>query len=224
MDMMIDTLNKKIKEMKELRQREERRDNKAAQEILDRKFKQLTEQIHQLMIALQYAKANMQFQLNETVLTDLENLLNTHKDTIRSGLAEKDLVSKVETDMKSIQQSIKKEWSKQYTTLTNSTISTLKVIVGIDSEHVTKCLEGIAKGENWTTNINAFETMSKSLSNANALIVGLGLDQQIIAFLQKMNKGKATVKDLDEKVLDWLKSESLDKKVRLSFINSGKKC
>lgn len=224
MDMMIDTLNKKIKEMKELRQREERRDNKAAQEILDRKFKQLTEQIHQLMIALQYAKANMQFQLNETVLTDLENLLNTHKDTIRSGLAEKDLVSKVETDMKSIQQCIKKEWSKQYTTLTNSTISTLKVIVGIDSEHVTKCLEGIAKGENWTTNINAFETMSKSLSNANALIVGLGLDQQIIAFLQKMNKGKATVKDLDEKVLDWLKSESLDKKVRLSFINSGKKC
>ncbi len=40
MDMMIDILNKKIKEMQELRQREERRDNKAAQEILDRKFKQ----------------------------------------------------------------------------------------------------------------------------------------------------------------------------------------
>lgn len=224
MDMMIDTLNKKIKEMKELRQREERRDNKAAQEILDRKFKQLTEQIHQLMIALQYAKENMQFQLNETVLTDLENLLNTHKDTIRSGLAEKDLVSKVETDMKSIQQSIKKEWSKQYTTLTNSTISTLKVIAGIDSEHVTKCMEGIAKGQNWTTNINDFKTMSKSLSNANALIGGLGLDQQIIAFLQKMNKGKATVMDLDKKVLDWLKSESLDKRVRLSFTSLGKKC
>lgn len=224
MDMMIDILNKKIKEMQELRQREERRDNKAAQEILDRKFKQLTEQIHQLMIALQYAKENMQFQLSETALMDLENLLNTHKDTIRSGLAEKDSVSEVETDMKSIQQSIKKEWSKQYTTLTNSTISTLKVIVGIDSEHVTKCLEGIAKGENWTTNINDFKTMSKSLANANALIVGLGLDQQIIAFLQKMNKGKATVMDLDEKVLDWLKSESLDKRVRLSFTSSGKKC
>lgn len=223
MGMMITILNKKIKEMKELRQREERRDNKAAQDALDLKFKLLTEQIHQLMTALQYAKENMQFQLSETVLTDLENLLIANKGAIRSGFTDKDSVSKVETDMKSIQQSIKKEWSKQYGALTNSTISTLKIISGIDSEHVTKCVEGIAKGETWTTNIGDFKTMNNSLSDADALIAGLGLDQPIIDFLQKMNSGKATVVDLDEKVLNWLKTESLDKRVRLSFSSSAKR-
>lgn len=223
MDMMIDTLNKKIKEMKELLQREERRDNKAAQDALDNKYKLLTKQIHQLMIALQYVKENMQFQLSEIVLIDLENLLTTHKGAIRSGFAEKDSVSKVESDLKSIQLSIKKEWSKQYSTLTNSTVSTLKVISDIDSEHVTKCLEGIAKGETWTTSIGDLKTMNKSLSDANTLIAGLGLDQRIIDFLQKMNSGKATVMDLDEKVLNWLKTESLDKRVRLSFISTAKR-
>lgn len=223
MGMMINILNKKIKEMKDLRQREERRDNKAAQDALDLKFKLLTEQIHQLMTTLQYAKENMQFQLSETVLTDLENLLIANRGAIRSGFTEKDSVSKVETDLKSIQLSIKKEWSKQYAVLTNSTISTLKVISGIDSEHVTKCLEGITKGETWTTNIGDFKTMNNRLSDANTLIAGLGLDQPIIDFLQKMNSGKATIADLDEKVLNWLKTEALDKSVRLSFSSAVKK-
>lgn len=224
MGLMIEVLNKKIEEMKDLCQREIRRDNKETQDVLDRKFKDLTKQIHQLMCALQYAKDNMQFQLSETVITDLEALLTVQKSSIRSGFAEKEAVSKVETDLKSIQQSIKKEWAKQYLVLTDSTISTLKVILGIDSEHVSNCLEGISKGENWTTSIDDFEVMNKSLYDAKNLIAGLGLDQQIIDFLQKMNSGKATVLDLDDKVLNWLKTESLDKRVKLSFTGTAKKC
>ena len=53
MAMMIDILDKSIKDMKDLRQREERRDNKVAQEALDKRFSVLTSQIHSLMLALQ---------------------------------------------------------------------------------------------------------------------------------------------------------------------------
>ena len=223
MGIMIDVLSRKIKDMKDLRQREERRDNKAAQDALDLRFKALTTQIHSLMTALQYTKENMQFQLSDALLSDLENLLIEHKAVIRSGFAEKDAINQAETDFKNIQQSIKKEWLKQYSTLTNATISTLQVISGIDSERVSKCMEGIAKGSAWTTSINNFKTMDHSLSEAKTLINGLGLDPQIIAFLQKMNNGKATVMDLDDNVLRWLKEESLDKRVRLSFMGGGKK-
>ena len=223
MGMMIDVLSKKIKDMTNLRQREERRDNKAAQDALDLRFKTLTTQIHSLMTALQYTKENMQFQLSDVVLSDLESLLTEHKAVIRSGFAEKDAINQTETDFKSIQQSIKKEWSKQYSILTKATISTLQAISGIDSEHVSKCLEGIAKGSTWTTSIGNFKTMDHHLSEAKTLIDGLGLDQQIIAFLQKMNNGKATVMDLNDNVLRWLKAESLDKRVKLSFTGGGKK-
>ena len=156
-------------------------------------------------------------------MSDLENLLIEHKAVIRSGFAEKDAINQAETDFKNIQQSIKKEWAKQYSILTNATISTLQVISGIDSEHVSKCMEGIAKGSTWTTSINDFKTMDHSLSEAKILINGLGLDQQIIAFLQKMNNGKATVMDLDDNVLRWLKEESLDNRVKLSFMGGNKK-
>lgn len=223
MGMIIDVLSKKIKEMKNLRQREERRDNKVAQDALDLRFKALTTQIHSLMIALQYTKENMQFQLSNAVLSDLENLLTKHKAVVQSGFAEKNAINQAEIDFRNIQQSIKKEWSKQYSTLTNATLSTLQAISGIDSEHVSKCMEGIAKGSAWTINIGDFKTMDHSLSEAETLINGLGLDPQIIEFLQKMNNGKATVMDLDANVLRWLKEESLDKRVKLSFMGGSKK-
>lgn len=220
---MIDVLSKKIKDMKDLRQREERRDNKAAQDALDLRFKTLTSQIHSLMAALQYTKENMQFQLSDAILADLESLLTEHKAVIRSGFAEKDAINQAEADFKGIQQNVKKEWTKQYSILTNATISTLQVISEIDPDRVSKCLEGIAKGSSWTTDIGDFKTMANSLTEAKTLIDGLGLDQQIIEFLQKMNNGKATVMDLDDNVLRWLKVESLDKRVKLSFAGGGKK-
>ena len=165
----------------------------------------------------------MQFQLSNAVLSDLENLLTKHKAVVQSGFAEKNAINQAEIDFRNIQQSIKKEWSKQYSTLTNATLSTLQAISGIDSEHVSKCMEGIAKGSAWTINIGDFKTMDHSLSEAETLINGLGLDPQIIEFLQKMNNGKATVMDLDANVLRWLKEESLDKRVKLSFMGGSKK-
>ena len=223
MAMMIDILDKSIKDMEDLRQREERRDNKAAQETLDQRFSVLTNQIHSLMLALQYTKEEMQFQLNDQILMELESLLQESKGIVESGFAEKDPIAQMENAHKTVQQNIKKDWSKHYSSMTNSTKSTLQVISGIDTEKVAKCLEGIAKGASWTTSIENFKAMNQSLAEAKDLIDGLGLDQQIIVFLQKMNNGKATVTDLDENVLRWLRDESLDKRVKLSFVGGSRR-
>ena len=217
MGMLIDVLDKRIRELKDLRQREERRDNQSAQNALDQKYKVLAGQIHELMLALKYTKENMSFQLSEAVLDDVNTMLLDQKATVQSGYADKEMVFKVESELKSILISIKKEWAKEYLNLTSATVSTLKVIVGVDTEKVSDCLGGIAKGETWTTDINEFQTMNKSMADANTLISGLGLDEQIISFLQKMNSGKATIADLDDKVMNWLRTEELDKRVKLSF-------
>ena len=99
----------------------------------------------------------------------------------------------------------------------------MQVISGIDTEKVSKCLEGIAKGASWTTSIGDFKAMNQSLAEAKNLIDELGLDPQIIAFLQKMNNGKATVMDLDENVLRWLRDEALDRRVKLSFVGGSRR-
>ena len=46
----------------------------------------------------------------------------------------------------------------------------------------------------------------------------LGLDDEIITFLQNTNTGRATLQDLNDKVLDWIRDEQLEKKLRISFV------
>ena len=187
MGMLIDILGDKINAMKELRLRQERRDNKAAQDAVDHRYRSLSEQINQLITALQFAKKKMAFQLSDEVIKSVETLLMDHKDAVRSGYADKDIVDKEEDELKTLSATIKKEWTKRYKVLTDATVSTLKILIDIDSDKVSDCLEGIERGENWTTDISEFEAMIKSIESANVLISGLGLDEQIIAFLQKMN-------------------------------------
>ena len=64
--------------------------------------------------------------------------------------------------------------------------------------------------------------MNDGLKEANQLIVGLGLDDEILNFLQNTNKGKATLADLNEKVVSWIQDEGLENRIRISFIETTK--
>lgn len=217
---MIEVLNNEIQEMQYLRQCEERRDNKAAQDAVDNKFKALTTESHKLIESLIWAKENLTFSLSDSLLQSLKKLLMDEKESIRTGFAEKEAVSNAEKELFNIQLSVKKEWQKRYFELTDSIINTLNAIVRVDSERVSNCMEEIKKGEIWTSDISKLSCMKKSISDAASLIAGLELDQSIIYFLQKMNAGNATLSDLDANVSLWLQKESLERRVRLSFTDT----
>ena len=84
--------------MRDLRHNEEQRDSRAAQDAVDQRYSVLTDQLDQFVLALQYTKTNMSFQLNNTVLDDLESLLLAHKGAVQTGYADKDIVLQVEKD------------------------------------------------------------------------------------------------------------------------------
>ena len=60
--------------------------------------------------------------------------------------------------------------------------------------------------------------MMKGIEDASQLIDKLGLDEEIILFLQNTNAGRATLKDLNNKVLTWIRDEKLENKIRISFV------
>ena len=62
-----------------------------------------------------------------------------------------------------------------------------------------------------------YKNLKKALDSADSLIEKMSLDQDIISFLTKMTSGKATIFDLNDKVMDWIKKESLEKRVKLTF-------
>ena len=60
--------------------------------------------------------------------------------------------------------------------------------------------------------------MNDGIKDAEKIIAKLGLDDEIITFLANTNSGKATLNDLSDKVLNWIKSEKLEGKIRVSFV------
>ena len=67
------------------------------------------------------------------------------------------------------------------------------------------------------TCIESVPAYDKRVQEADQLILRLGLDTEIIQFLQSTNSGRATLKDLNDKVLEWLrKNENLEGKIRIS--------
>ena len=217
--MIFDILERKIKEMKELRRLEGVKANKAQQDATDNKYRILVKQVDQYISVLDYLHGNLEFNLTDTASTELSTLLTELQDAVKTGYVDKAAVSEADTSFKNIQAAVKKDWSKHFSSITNTTTNTLRIISGIDAEKVSACLADIKTAETWVTDRAVFEKLKAALDNAEALIQSLSLDQEIITFLTSMTIGKASIADLNEKVLGWIRKESLESKIRLSFSN-----
>lgn len=108
-------------------------------------------------------------------------------------------------------------WAKHFDALTKKTRGTLEIVRSIDPEKVMKCLMLIQDAEVWTMEKMVLERLRQALDGAEALIQGLGLDSNITDFLSKMAHGQATLKDLNEDIIAWLRKGNFEYRVKLSF-------
>ena len=205
--------------MKSLRHVEMLRDHRTQQEATDNRYRILIVQAQVFSKALRYASDNFNFVLSDSLQSNVSDLFVSLKAITQSGFADRDGVVAAENNIKTIQSGIKKEWGKHYSIYTASTVNTLKVISGIELDKVEACILDIKAAENWSGDIEVLTKLRAAMSSAEALIKSLNMDQETIGFLAQMTAGKATLLDLNEKVLTWIKRESLEGKIRLSFIN-----
>lgn len=215
--MIFEKIERRIKEMKELRRLEGIKANQAQQEATDIRYRALVGQINGYIDVLSYVQDQLQFVLADNIKTDFSELLIKLNDAVNIGYADKDTVSSAETDFKSIQISVKRDWTKHFATLTSTTTNTLKVIRGIDPDKAANCIADIKAAEVWVSYKNVFVSLKTAIENADSLIKSLTLDQEIIQFLTSMTVGTATIADLNENVLAWIQKESLKDKIKLSF-------
>lgn len=221
--MIFEDLAKTTNDMQELQKKISIQKNKAAQDQTDNKFRILLTQTTQFISSIEYIYTNTGVEQKEEVITGASGVLNTLEESLSSGLADNDTVVKAEDLFKNLQADMKKNWSKQFADLTGSTVSTLEAIRGINTEQVSECLGKIQTAVSWDINPKQFMDMQEGLDDANQLIISLGLDDEIKAFLKNTTDGKATLKDLNDRVLSWIREENLEGKIRISFVKSIKK-
>mgnify|MGYP003292011255 CR=1 FL=1 len=215
--MIFDQMERRIKEMKELRRLETIKANRVQQEATDIKYHNLVAQVKGFINILQYFQTELKFEVSDSYKTEIRALLAKLQEVIKDGYANKDLVTESENDFKNIINTIKKDWTKHHTSLTSTTVNTLKIIGGIESDQVEACLTDIKNASTWQMDVTVYKKLKKALDSADSLIEKMSLDQDIIDFLTKMTSGKATFYDLNDKVMEWIKKESLEKRVKLSF-------
>lgn len=215
--MIFDQMERRIKEMKELRRLETIKANRVQQEATDIKYRNLVVQVKGFMNVLQYFQTELKFEVSDSYKAEISALFVKLQEVIKDGYANKDLVAESENDFKNIINKIKKDWTKHHTSLTSTTVNTLKIIGGIESDQVEACLTDIKNASAWQMDVTVYKKLKKALDSADSLIEKMSLDQDIIAFLTKMTSGKATFYDLNDKVMDWIKKEALEKRVKLSF-------
>ena len=194
----------------DLKRKTDLKNNRAMQENTDARYRVLLSQTDSFVSTIDYLYSDAKAEKNTDILSGISELLDSLEKVIESGLANQEEVSKAENAYKTLQVNMKKEWSKQYISIT--------AIKGIDPDNVTDCIQKIAAAENWEVGVGRLQTMMKGIENAEQLIQKLGLDDEIILFLQNTNVGKATLKDLNDKVLTWIRDEKLDNKIRISFV------
>lgn len=216
--MIFDELVVTINALDNLKKKTDLKNNKALQDNTDAKYRLLLSQTNSYISTIEYVYTNVPYAKNIEILTATLELLDNLEKVIESGAANQEEVSKAENVYKTLCTTIKKEWSKKYSDLTGSTISTLEAIKGIDSKNVNACLQKIQTASEWDVGIDRFKNMLQGIASAEQLIQKLGLDDEIILFLQNTNAGKATLLDLNDKVLNWIRSEKLENKIRISFV------
>lgn len=216
--MIFEELATTTNSLKDLKKKMDLHTNRDLQNNTDTKFRIVLKQTESVISTIEFIYANAKASKNEEILNNVLLLLDILEETVSSGLAVQDDVAKADNAFKSIQSELKKDWSKQYAYLTGPTISTLEAVKGIDPENVATCIQKIQCATSWELGESQYKKMFEGLSEAEELIVKLGLDDEIVTFLQNTNAGKATLKDLNDKVLGWIRDENLEGKIKISFV------
>ncbi len=215
--MIFDVLNQQIKLMKELQRRQRIKENKQQQDLIDRKYIELATKVQKTFDLVIYLSQELGFEISDKARKDLGTLLSNLKEAVQSGYADSSNVASSENFYNSVQTTLRKEWKEQYNAISATKLSTLHVISGISPQEAAECVDDIKAAETWGAEVNVYIDLKKALDRASVLINDLDMDQEIIAFLQKMNNNRATIVDLSSKVLSWIQRENLQTRIKLSF-------
>ena len=211
-------LNQSITQLKRLHTLENKKKNQEQQVKNDNKYQELVHQVTHLCYAVHYAQETFSFQYQPQntlleILTDLQTVAI-------KGTVDEDSISQGSRKIRPIQEQLKKEWAKCYPLVVGSVTSTLRIIQKIDPTQVSKCLLDIQSAAVWQnddSDLPHLKTLSNALYNSNAIIERLGLDQEITTFLTKVSSRTATLDDLSDGILAWIRRENLSDKIMVSF-------
>lgn len=219
--MLIDTLNECIVDMRVVKEKETVSADTKKQALADYNFKQLVLTLKQMIDEVNLAVENSDFVPSANVVGALKSFLNSCDKVVQEGAANSATTQYISAESKKLYVVIGQEWVSYYESATTNILSLLNTVKGIipDENMATYSANKIKKAANWNKTIENYDYLKQGISEADKILDELGLeeDSEILSFLKLVSDGKATIMDLTDDILEWIKKENLADKIYISF-------
>lgn len=219
--MLIDTLNECIVDMKAVKEKETVSADTKKQALADYNFKQLVLTLKQMIDEVNLAVENSDFVPSANVVSALKSFLNSCDKIVQEGAANSATTQYISAELKKLYVVIGQEWVSYYESATTNILSLLNTVKGIipDENMAIYSANKIKKAANWNKTIENYDYLKQGISEADKILDELGLeeDSEILSFLKLVSDGKATIMDLTDDILEWIKKENLADKIYISF-------
>lgn len=219
--MLIDTLNECIIDMKTVRQMETVSADTKKQAMADYNFKQLIISLKQMIDEVNLAVENSEFRPSGNVISALKSFLGSCDKVVQVGAANDDTTRYIMDESKKLYAVIGQEWAEYYLNATANILSLLDIVKGIirDEKKAIYAMNKIKKASSWNTSIDNYNYLKQGIEEADKILEDLDLEQDsaIFAFLKLVSEGKATILNLTDEILAWIKAENLADKLYINF-------
>lgn len=207
--------------MKTVRQMETASADTKKQALADYNFKQLIFSLKQMIDEVNLAVENSEFRPSVNVISALKSLLGSCEKVVQVGAANDATTRYIMDESKKWYAVIGQEWAEYYLNATANILSLLDIVKGIipDEKKAIYAMNKIKKASLWNTSIDNYNYLKRGIEEADKILEELDLEQDsaIFAFLKLVSEGKATILNLTDEILAWIKAENLADKLYINF-------
>lgn len=219
--MLIDTLNECIIDMRTVHEMETASADTKKQAMADYYFKQLILNLKQMIYEVNLAVENSEFKPSANVINTLKSFLGACEKVVQIGAANNATTQYISSESKKLYTVIGQEWTEFYLKETANILSLLDTVKGIipDENKAIYATNKIKKAESWNTTIDNYNYLKQGIAEADKILEDLDLDEdsEILLFLKLVREGKATILNLTDEILAWIKTENLANKMYINF-------
>lgn len=219
--MLINTLNEFIIDMKTVQELETTSVDTKKQALADYNFKQFVINLKQTVSEVKLAVENSDFKPSIHMVDVLKSFIDACDKTVQTGVANNATTTYMNSELKKLYAEIGQEWVDYYTNSTSNILSLLDTVKNIlsNEDKAKFAMNKIKKAATWNKTIDNYNYLNQGIEEANQILNDLDIvgNSDILTFLKLVSGGNATIKDLTDEILVWVKTENLADKMFIKF-------
>lgn len=158
-------------------------------------------------------------EFSDKTINDMQKLISYSKNTFENKVVT--APDKYRDMAKKLQEQIKSEWKEK----TEEHLSEIKEELGIiklvinEKQEIQRILTCMNNFSNWPTEESIYEQFENANKRAEEILSKMEFDYDIANFLKKVKDRNASLMDLTDPIIAWIRKENLSANIMLSIKN-----